>query len=284
MIVVTGATGRTGRHVVRNLVSAGVPVRAMTRSPERASALPELAGADLVPGDPAQPETLEAAFAGADKMFLLPPPAAHWEQAEAHMVRAARRAGVRHVVKLSIIRLQPDPPSLIFQFHRKAERELEASGMSWTHLRATSFMQNITELWLPLSESDCVFKHCTGSGKLALIDVRDVADAAAVVLSRPGHENRAYELTGPEPLSYAEAAARMSAVLGRQLRCEDMPPAEFEQFLARKGFPAELAAAVTIIYGQAFREGLGAAVSSTFQELTGKAPRTIEDFARETLP
>lgn len=282
MILVTSATGNTGRHIVHNLVNAGVPVRAMTRDPDRARALPGFDRADLVVGDPAQPDSLAAAFAGAEKVMLTPPAAPGWVEMQDNLIAAARRAGVAHIVKLSVVPILSDPFPWIFTHHLAGERAIEASGIAWTHLRPHSFMQNIPGFFLPLSGSDGTsFTMCTGDGRMPLIDARDVADVATVALTTAGHEGRAYTLTGPEALTFAEAAARIQAATGRPLRYVDKSRADYVAGLIGMGFPDVVAISLGDMYGTQFREGRVEQITDTVQAITGRPARAIDEFARD---
>lgn len=281
MIVVTGATGKTGRHIVPMLVEKGVSVRAMTRDPERAKTMPGFDGAEVVHGDPMLEDPLAAAFAGAEKIYLVPPIDAQFAVIEQRMIAAARRAGVGHVVKLSLLELRPPAPTFLVELHRAGERALEASGMKWTHLRPGPFHQNITDILVPASRSPGTFQMCTGEGRVASIDARDIAEVAVHALTQPGHEGRVYELTGPELLSYADVAARISAVTGHTLRFEDMTASAYTELLASVGFPGVLASAVGELYGKHIRAGGYEWLSPTVHELLGRAPRSIDDFARD---
>lgn len=125
MILVIGATGWTGSEATRLLVACGEQVRALTRDRAKAEEVPALVGAEIVVGDSGKPETLDDAFAGADKVFLVPPTDVGWDRMQEGLIDAARRAGVRHVVKLSAVGVSPDQPSMSLSYHWK----LEASGL-----------------------------------------------------------------------------------------------------------------------------------------------------------
>ncbi len=281
MIIITGATGTTGRPLVRSLVKAGMHVRAVTRDPEGARAIPGFEGAEVVHGDQALPETLGAAFSGGEKLFLLSSFDRHLVETETQMILTAKRAGIKHVVKLSVFAPQPDCPSDIVQNHLRVERVLEASGVAWTHLRPNSYMQNFFTYYFPVSQSRHRFQQCTGAGQMSLIDSRDISDVAAVVLTQQGHEGKVYDLTGPEPLSYAQVAARLSAVFEEDVRYEDMSMSAYVHFLHDRGLPDWGISTIAGLYGTAFREGRYAPVSTVVQDLTGKPARSIDDFARD---
>lgn len=284
MILVVGATGTTGRDAVAKLVERGAKVRAMSRDPDKARALPGFAGVEVVSGDPALPETLDAAFSGVDKVLLIPPSGPGWNQSEQNLIDAARRAGVKHVVKLSVLLADPGAPSLTLSYHAQGEKSLAAAGIPSTMLRASSFMQNFVVYYAPTIRSDGAVYQCTGDALMAMIDTRDVAEVAAVVLLAPTEEHmgKVYDLTGPEALNYSAAAQKLSAATGRPVRYVDIPPDAYEQALLAAQLPAWTAAEIVNVYGRGpYHEGRGGQVTSTVAEILGRPGRSFDDFARE---
>jgi uncharacterized protein YbjT (DUF2867 family) len=280
MILVTGATGTTGRYVVEGLLSIGTPVRALTRDPLGARVKPWLTNAEVVPGNFLKPESLDASLVGVNAVYVVPSPGPTWDVETRNMVAAARRAGTKRVVWLSVIDFQPDPQAPAVIAHREAERLLESSGLAWTLVRPTSFLQNIPNVFMPWSGSDgTFFRQCTGDGEIALIDARDVADVVVLALTEDGHEGRRYDLSGGEAITFADAATRIAATIGRSFRYIDVEPEEYQQELEALGFPPALAAAVVAVYGDFFRSGAGNRVTDDYRATTGRAPRTIEEFA-----
>lgn len=281
MILVIGATGNTGSETARLLAERGLPVRALTRDPARAAALSGFDRVEVVAGDSARPETLAPAFAGVEKAFLVPPTEPGWDRLEAGLIEAARRAGVRHVVKLSAIGVSGDAPSMSLSFHWRGEQALEASGMAWTHVRGNSFSQN-TLMDAPTIAAEGRFYSCAGDARFAKVDTRDIAAVVAKALAEEGHEGRIYELTGPEPLTYADMARKLSAALGREIAYVDMPIPDYERALAAAGVPDWFAKEIADIYGRGFyRESGGSFVTDVIEVLTGCPPRSFDDFARD---
>ncbi len=281
MILVIGATGWTGSEATRLLLDRGERVRALTRDRAKADALPALAGAEIVVGDSSKPETLDGAFAGVDKVFLVPPTDLGWDRMQSGLIDAARRAGVRHVVKLSAVGVAPDAPSMSLSYHWKGERELEESGIPFTHVRGNSFFQN-TLFELATINAEGRFYDCVGDSRFAKVDTRDVAEVVATVLLGDGHEGRTYELTGPEALGYADIADRLSVALGRRIEYVDVPAEERAARLEATGLPDWMAKEFADIYGAAFyREGGGAYTTDDVETLLGRPPRRYDDFARD---
>lgn len=276
-----GATGPTGRATVSELVARGVEVRALTRDPERVRAIPELAGAELVAGDSSQPETLGGAFAGADGVYLVPPLAPGWNVMQAGLIETARLAGVRHLVRISAIGAGPGEPSMSLTFHWQGEQDVEASGIPFTHVRGNSFSQNtLFEAATIVGENR--FYDCVGEAPFAKVDTRDVGEVVAKVLTEEGHEGETYELTGPEPLTYAEMARRLSAVLGREIEYVNLSVADRAAQLEATGLPDWMAREFSAIYGEGFYgSGGGARTTDTIERLLGRPPRSFDDFARD---
>lgn len=284
MILVVGASGTIGRVVVAQLVEKGVPVRAMTRDPEKTRTLPGFAGAEVVSGDPAQPASLAAVFAGVDQVLLIPPSGPNWNQGEQNLIEAAKAAGVRYIVKVSAMGADPAEPSMSLAFHSEGESRLKESGMPFTVLRGNSFMQNFLVFYAASIRGEGAIYQCTGDVPTALVDTRDIADVAVALLtsSLPQYHGQICELTGPEALSYSQAAAKIGAATGRTVRYVDVPPAAYRQALMGFGLPDWAADEVVNIYGRGFyREGHGARLNSTVSDILGRAARSFDSFVQE---
>lgn len=234
LILVTGATGTIGSEVVKQLVEAGQKVRVLVRDP--AKALKFGTGVEVVKGDLAKPETLIAAFAGVDKAFIstygidLP-------IQEANAFDAAKKAGVKHLVKISARHLDADfvAGTDLGRFHNESESRLRALGIPWTVLRPGMLASNFL-LWL-VREQGAVFLP-VGDGGDTPTDPRDVAAVAVKVLTTPGHKGMVYELTGPEFLSFAEMVQRMGTIIGKPLKLVDIPEAVAREGLLAAGVPS----------------------------------------------
>jgi uncharacterized protein YbjT (DUF2867 family) len=281
VILVVGATGGTGSATVRLLVEQGIEVRAVTRDPDRAASQAALAGAEIVAGDSSRPETLRKAFEGVEKLYLVPPTLPGWDRAQSGIIDVARAAGVRHVVRMSVIGASADAPSMSLSFHWKGERELERSGMAFTHVRPNSFFQNCL-FDAPTIRSEGRFYSCVGKARFAKIDTRDIASVVATALTEEGHAGETYELTGPEVLSYEDMARTLGLALGRAIEYVDLSNDGYAQHLRDSGFPDWLADEFVAIYGRGFyQESNGAHTTDAVERLTGRRPRSFEQFARD---
>ena len=214
-VLVTGATGTVGAHVVRELRRRQTPVRAFVRDPEKANRLlgPEV---ELAVGDFGDPAALRAAVDGVERVFLAcanHPQQVPWETA---VVDAAAAAGVRHVVKLSAFGAYIGSPVAFLDANGRIEHHLRRSGVAWTLLRPTFLMANLLRGAGGVRSEDA-FLVPGADAEIALVDPRDVAEVAAVVLTGAGHAGRHYDLTGPAPVTFDDVAEHLSAVLGRRI-------------------------------------------------------------------
>ena len=282
MILIVGATGSIGREVVRLLAERGLPFRALSRDVQRSRSLPGWQDVEVIAGDPADPASLTAAFQGVDQVVLIPPSGPTWNASEKNLIDAAKHAGVKYVVKISTVGVNPDAPSMSQSFHAQGESLLAQSGIPHTILRPNSFMQNFVVFYAQGIRKDGVVYQCTGNVPTAMIDTRDIAAIVVRLLTEEGHAGKTYELSGPEAIDYTQAAQKIGAAIGRDIRYMDLPPEVMEQAMIGAGLPAWGAAEVVNIYGRGFfREGGGAVVTAVTAELLGRPPRSFDDFARD---
>jgi uncharacterized protein YbjT (DUF2867 family) len=273
-ILVTGSTGTIGGEVARQLIAAGVRPRLLVRDPAKAR---EFEGkADIVKGDLGDAASLERAMRGVEKLFLVGS-GVDGQALEAKAVDAAKKAGVKHVVKLSVLGAQEEAITFA-RWHRPVEGQLEASGMAWTFLRPVNFMSNMLGN-IGSIKGQGAFYEPTGDGKTSVIDPVDVGAVAVKALTEPGHEGKAYTLTGPEALSSAEQAAVLTKALGREVKFVDVPPEAAKQAMAGTGMPAAYVDALLDLLA-AMRAGRTATVTDSVQKVVGRKPGTFADWAR----
>jgi uncharacterized protein YbjT (DUF2867 family) len=278
MILVTGATGHIGSELVRLLADQGAPARALVHSPDKAAPIQRL-GLETAVGDYQQPDTLDAAMKGCDQLFLLSPPTPRQPQQEQQVIDAARRAGVEHVVKQSVPWAGPDAPLVFSRWHGQVEQHLAQSGLAYTLLRPNNFMQNFLMSAQQVADQGILY-GMFGDGRIAFVDTRDIAAVAAELLTNPGHQGASYTLTGPEALTAAEVAERLSAATGRQVRYVDVGPDAFRQALAGAGMPGWLVDGV-VEGNTMLAAGHAATVTDEVARLTGRPPRTFAQFAAD---
>ena len=216
-ILVTGATGNVGARLVQELLSRGATVRVGVRNVEKAR-VKWGAGVEFAAFDFEHPETFAAAFDGVDRLFLVRPPAiSDVKKWVFPAIDQGVGSGVRHIVFLSLLGVEKNP----LLPHSKIETHVRASGAAYTFLRAGFFMQNLsTTHRSEIRDRDEIYVPA-GRGRTSFVDVRDLAAVGAAALVGSGHENQAYDLTGPEALRYDDIAAILSDVLGREIRYAD---------------------------------------------------------------
>jgi uncharacterized protein YbjT (DUF2867 family) len=274
-ILVTGATGNVGPHVVKALRRRGAQVRALIHERPGAFGLDvELAGGDL--GDR---DSILAACKGTDVLFLAcanHPMQVEWET---NAIDAAAEAGVRRIVKLSARGAGTGPPDGFWAWHGRIEEHLLASGVPSVLLRPHFSMANLLGSAGSIQAAGMIFAPI-GRTRVPMIDPRDIAEAAAVTLTEAGHEGAAYVLTGPEPLTFEEVAAFLSAVAGRRIGFADVPEAAAMDALLMAGMPEPLARNVIAVFGM-LRAEPEPEMTDTVEALTGTRPRRLVDYARD---
>jgi len=277
--LVTGATGKTGGRVLKGLVAAGeTDVRGMTRTEDKAGGIEE-AGGKAVIGDMAQPSTLEAALAGVDRVYLVAGSDERQAEHESNVVDAAKATGVSRIVKLSVVGVAADSPVRFGRAHAAAEAKVEASGIGYTFLRPNGFMQNNMGHAATISEQGRFYAPY-GDAPIALIDAEDIASAAVVALREDGREGKAFDLTGPEALTNPDLAERYSKVLGREIAWVDVPEADFLETMRGFGYPEWNLAGFSELWA-IYRAGYAASTSTGFRDITGREPRSYDDFIEQ---
>ena len=280
-ILVTGASGTVGQHVVAALADRDAAVRSAVRDPESVPAALADAG-EAVAFDFAKPETWGDALDDVDGVFLMRPPAVDDDGLTA-FVDAAARVGVDRVAYLSTLGADRN----VLVPHHRIEKRVMDSGVAYTLLRASFFMQNLVEVHrADVVERDEIFVPA-GDGETSFVDARDVGEAAAVVLTESGHADRAYDITGPEALDYGAVADVFTDVLARPIAYPNPSLVAFARRMYRRGKPLGFVALMCGIYTTA-RLGLAGRVSEDSRRLLGRSPRPmrafVEDYADDFRP
>jgi NAD(P)H dehydrogenase (quinone) len=235
MLAVTGATGEIGGRVARRLSSLGLAQRMIVRDPSRA---PDLPGAETVcAGSYGDAASMRLALKGVDRLFLVSardrfgvahrsalnrvkPPVYDRLQQQIAAVEAAVASGVGHIVYLSVVNASPDAVFILAHDHYYTEEHIRASGLKFTFLRASLYMDNVPQC---VSVGD-VIRAPAGRGRAAWVARDDIAAAAAGVLTGTGHEGCCYDITGPEALTMDETAQKLSLAIGRTIVYEPQTP------------------------------------------------------------
>jgi uncharacterized protein YbjT (DUF2867 family) len=277
MILVTGATGLNGGELVRLLSARGVAVRALVRNTKKAEALSDLPNVEIVEGDMSRPDTLPAALRGVDRAMLISSSDATMQEVQSNFIDAAKTAGVKHVVKLSGIMPEVDSPFRFARMHGEIEKELERSGIAYTHLRAGEFMHSYFRQ-VPNIVAKGAFFLPMEEAKIASIDVGDIAEVAALALTTEGHEGKIYPLTGPEALSMAEVAEKLSTATGTPIRYVNVAPEQARQAQIDAGMPEARADALAELFAER-RKGKEANVYPDIETIIGRRATSFDEFA-----
>jgi uncharacterized protein YbjT (DUF2867 family) len=275
-VLVTGATGTIGRDVAKQLSGRGVSVRAGVR--DKAKARKQF-GADiaLVPFDFENEKTFSKALEGVEKVFLLPPLLPNQLEVMNTFVDAAKRAGVRHIVKLSAIGVDDETQPTAIKSHGANERHIRESGVAFTFLRPNSFMQNFITYFPP--RNGAIYLPW-GNGMASFVDTRDIASVAAKALTSDGHGGRIYTLTGPATLGIAEVALILSEVTGREFKYVDVPEAAARDGMLQAGVPPWQVELVLELHA-VNKQNRWSAVTSDIEKITGTPPTDFAQFARD---
>lgn len=275
MILVTGSTGNVGSQLIPALRGAGEQVRALVHDESKGQPLRDV-GAEVVVGDMERPETLGKAVAGVDKVYLITPGG----QTGATQARSLIEA-VKSVGRLPIVRLAAfgSSKSRIIQQHEEIEKLLEASGLPYTLIKPTFFMQNMMMAAQTVASDGMVYMPFK-NGRLGMIDVRDVVDVAFKVLTSAGHDGKTYVLTGPASISLHDVADGLTKALGKQVTYVDVPPEAAREAIVGMGMP-EWDADGYIELFEGFSEGFADMTTPHVEQLTGHPARSFETFARD---
>lgn len=277
MIGITGATGTVGSALVDRLAGGPSEVRAFSRSPDGRD---PASNVEWREADLAEPDGLAPAFGGVDRLFLLTGNTADMVRLQENAIRAAVAAGVEHVVKLSALGASDHSRSVIGLWHYNVERDLKESGLHWTILRPHHFMQNLLDSTVFDPDAGQVYS-ASGDGRIPFVDTRDIAAAAAEVLTSGGHAGTTYTLTGPEAISYGEATRILADVLGRELEYVAESEGEAWRRLRDAGMPTWRVAALLAIAAYQRAGGPTERTTATVERLTGRTATTLRQFAED---
>jgi uncharacterized protein YbjT (DUF2867 family) len=277
MILVTGAGGTVGSEVVKQLKATGAKFRVGFRTPAKAEKA-KAEGLDTVVFDFGDRASIAAALKGADKMFLLSGNVPNQSEIEINAVEEANKAGVKHIVKLSV--LLADKEQYTFaKWHRAVEKAIEKSGMAYTFLRPTGFMQNFVNYNAgSIKAQGAIYEPMDAA--VSYVDVRDIAAVAVKALTALGHENKAYELTGPAALSYEQVAGKISQAIGKPVKAVFTGVDAARQAMLGMGFPQFVVDAVLDLQ-TVYANGISAKVYPDIEKVTGRKARSFDDFVRE---
>jgi uncharacterized protein YbjT (DUF2867 family) len=278
-VLVTGATGHTGRAVAEALSRRGTSVRAMVRAETDRDRLP--AGVQPVVADFDDPASIAAALHGARRAYLVTPSSERAEAQQRRFADLAVQAGVGHLVVLSQLGADEQSPVRFLRYHAAVERHIRDLGIAYTFLRPNLFFQGLPAFAATIA-ADGRFYAPIGDATISAVDVRDIAAVAAAALTEAGHDGATYNLTGPAPITHAEIAAALTSALGRDTTFIDVPPDVFAESLQGILPPWQIQGLLED-YAH-YRRGEAASVSPAVAEITGRPAIDVKQFARDYAP
>lgn len=274
-ILITGATGDVGARVVRKLIEREIRPRIFVRNEEKAQALFGQ-GAEIRVGDLAEPATIRSAMKGAHTLFLVNvgPEIPQRDEAAATI---AREEGVRRIVKLSS--LDVEHGLAIGAWHEKGEAAIRASGVTFTFIRPTGFMTNLLA-WAHSIKTEGIVRSSTGNGGRPFIHSEDIASVSVAALLEQKYEGQILSITGPQTLSFGDAAEVIAQAIGKPLVYRPISDEEAgERYSRFSGSPEETAAHVAL--WRAIREGRLAATTDGVEQVLGRTPISLHQWASE---
>jgi len=277
-ILVIGATGNVGGAVIPNLRASGASIRALVRDETKAQGLKDM-GVEVVKGDLDNPETLDDAFSGVDKVFLLTAVGPNEATQAINAIDAAKRVDSPHIVRLSAGKPTSDASPEYTGHHSRVEEELKNSGLPYTIIKPNFLMQNTMLAAQTVISDDAVYLPFSDS-KIGMVDVRDIGEAVVKVLTSDGHENKIYRLTGPASISMHDVAADLSQALGKEVNYVAVPLEAAQEAMLSMGMPEWVAKAYTE-YFKMYSAGWGDYTTHDIEQLTGHPARSYQTFVQD---
>ena len=291
MYLVTDITGPVSKAVVAELAEQSVPVRVL--SPDGAASAVTIAEPDspLYPklvsnvewirGNPCDATVLANAMKGVEGVFLASPMSPKIADEHLRVVTAAKSASVRNVVQLSIVGANPEfCCTRVLRWFGQAENSIATDALSITRLRPTFYMQNLLEFTASIAEQGLIAGPFR-SIEWTWVDARDVAAVAICALKDSAHAGKTYTVTGTETLNYRQVAERLSKVFGKPIRYTDITANEARGWLQAKGLQPVMIEAKLELWDACASNLINAPPTQVVKELTGREPRTVDDFLRD---
>jgi len=277
MILITGASGTVGRTVLSEVARTGKAHRAMYRS--REAAAKGRSGTETVIADFADKSSVAAALRGVESVYLVCSPIRNLPQLEGNMIDACQSAGVRRIVLNSALGAA-DYPKSFPAWHRKVEDQLTATKLAYCILRPNSFLQNIVAFYAPSIRAQGVFYASMGNARVSYLDVRDIAAVAAKALQDGEHDGKTYELNGPEAVTFAELANRITKQTGVAAKYVDTPLEAKRKAMLDQGMPEWQVTALLDLQAY-YTGGQGGSTDGLLARLLGREPISIDLFLGE---
>jgi uncharacterized protein YbjT (DUF2867 family) len=292
-ILVTGATGTVGSEVVKQLTSispssSGHKIRAAVHSKNKADKLKQFDNkrVEIVELDYAKPETVADALNKVDNLYLQTLPIPDVTDICSNLVKEAKKNNVKYIVKLSAMGADSDPRSTILRLHGEEEKIIADSGIAYTFLRPPAFMQNFVTQFGHTIRTQNAFYVPAGDAKISFVDTRDIGAVAAVMLTNtnhgasPQHENKAYDITGQESLSYEQVADILSNEVGKKISYMDITEDNARDGMKQIGM-GEWFINIMIELFRIIRAGYGSETTAAVEYVTGRKPISFAQFAKD---
>jgi uncharacterized protein YbjT (DUF2867 family) len=282
-ILVTGASGNIGSEIVKQLlaVAPAVSIKAAVHSRQNVKKVNDDDRVKVIPIDYNESDTLRQALKDVDKLFLLTPDVPNAAHFASNAVTEAKKAGIRHIVKQSVMGADLEADVGTMRLHRQVEEIIEQSGIPFTFLRPNEFMQNFINFHSPSIKGNNAFYFPLDDAKVSLVDVRDIAAVAVKSLTDEDlHKNKTHLITGPEALSYHQVAEILSNRIGRKINYVNISDEEARAAMKEIGMSDWLINTVSEL-SDYFRKGKASEISSAVEEVTGNKPISFSQFAND---
>ena len=278
MILVTGATSVIGQKLCQLLAENNKSFRAMCRKEEQLEKFSKQ-GVDAVLGKFEDPESLRSAMKGCTSFFLVSPPKENQLECEMNAINVAKQEQIAYIVKVSAsdANLRSSVPWA--KTHAHIDHHLRASGLAWTILKPTAFMQNFLTMTKPISKG--FLPQVGGNGLVGYIDAQDIGRVAYHVLTEDHHKRATYYLNGPETLDMKEIASQIGEATGKKIRYVNLPSLAFRVLLRVTGASRWLANGLVIQYAEVVAKNHDQDLSEEVFRLTNHQPSSFLDFAKE---
>jgi uncharacterized protein YbjT (DUF2867 family) len=281
-ILITGASGKTGRRAVDSIAKKGGIVRAFLRRPEASADLMQAGATEIAIGDLTDRSSLQRALAGVDQVLHICPPMHPQEDAIAQtMIDLARAQSIERFVLYSVLHpLLADVPH-----HRRkleAERYLIGSGLNYTILQPSRYMQHLVPIWKTVLSTGIHSMPFGATARFSVVDLSDLAEATARIMTEPGHEGATYQLAGPQALSQDDMACLLTEVLGRPIRAAAKPLDQFRREALAAGLPTERIETMCLMNAHYDAHGL-IGNPNVLRWILGREPTRFTEFVMREL-
>ncbi len=291
-LLVTGASGTVGHELVKQLLALSpLPnqnVIAGVHSRDGAEKLRQYSKLKMVDLDYNKPDTVASAFKNVHSLFLLTIPNPDFMDNFAAVIKLAKDNGISYIVKLSVQEtIDLEPKTMLGRLHKLEEKIIEESGIPYNFLCPTGFMQNFVTFYGYTIRTQNVFYAPAGDGKVSFVDSRDIATVAATLMlshssEREQYENQSFNLTGPEALSYGQAAEIISNIVGRKISYRDIPENDARVNMEKLGMKTWLVDAIIELHNIT-KSGKASMTTDAVESITGKKPHRFEEFVIDNI-